>query len=126
MRGKIKNFHFAFKILKFVIDLTIYIFTEDILIIWIGIILTGEFIGYVAAVCTTIAYIPQAVKVYKTKKTNDISVHMFILISTGVLLWLVYGIILASIPMIIANTLTFILSLYIFIMKIRLDYSKPK
>ena len=85
--------------------------------------MTGEFIGYIAAVCTTIAYVPQAVKVYKTKKTNDISIHMFILILTGVLFWLVYGIIIASVPMIIANTLTFLLSLYIFVMKIKLDYS---
>ena len=84
--------------------------------------MTGEFIGYVAAVCTTIAYVPQAVKVHRTQRTNDISMHMFILISTGVLLWLVYGIIIASIPMIIANSLTFVLSLYIFIMKIKLDY----
>ena len=87
--------------------------------------MTGEFIGYAAAVCTTIAYIPQVVKVYKTNKTNDISIGMFILMSIGVLLWLIYGIIISSIPMIIANALTFILSFYIFIMKIKLDYYKP-
>jgi MtN3 and saliva related transmembrane protein len=88
--------------------------------------LTGELIGYTAAVLTTVAYVPQAIKIYKTKKTNDISMGMFILISTGVLLWLVYGIIIGSIPMILANFITFILSLYIFIMKIKLEYYKPE
>jgi len=87
---------------------------------------TGDLIGYTAAVCTTIAYIPQVIKVIKTKKTNDISTAMFILISGGVLLWLIYGIILVSIPMIIANGVTFILSFYIFIMKIKLDHFKTE
>ena len=92
----------------------------------IGPNVTGEFIGYIAAVCTTIAYVPQVIKVHKTKKTNDISAGMFILISTGVLLWLIYGIIIASMPIIIANSVTFIFSVYIFIMKIKLDYYKLK
>jgi MtN3 and saliva related transmembrane protein len=83
-------------------------------------------IGYIAAICTTIAYIPQVVKIHKTRKTTDISTGMFVLISTGVLLWLVYGIILMSIPMILANMVTFILSLYIFIMKVKLDYLKSE
>jgi MtN3 and saliva related transmembrane protein len=52
--------------------------------------LTGDFVGYTAAIRATIAYIPQVVKVIKTKKTNDISTAMFVLISGGVLLWLIY------------------------------------
>jgi MtN3 and saliva related transmembrane protein len=88
--------------------------------------LTGDFIGYTAAVCTTIAYVPQILKVIKTKKTNDISIAMFVLISSGVFLWLIYGIILVSIPIIIANAITFIFSSYIFIMKIKLDHIKSK
>ena len=88
--------------------------------------MTGDFIGYTAAVCTTIAYVPQILKVIKTKKTNDISIAMFVLISSGVFLWLIYGIILVSIPIIIANAITFIFSSYIFIMKIKLDHIKSK
>jgi MtN3 and saliva related transmembrane protein len=128
VRGKIKNFHPAFKILKFVIYSLIYIFTDRIFLLknTIGHNVTGDLIGYTAAVCTTIAYIPQVIKVIKTKKTNDISTAMFILISGGVLLWLIYGIILVSIPMIIANGVTFILSFYIFIMKIKLDHFKTE
>jgi MtN3 and saliva related transmembrane protein len=85
-----------------------------------------DFIGYIAAICTTIAYVPQALKVYKTKKTTDISMGMFSLISTGVILWLIYGISIGSVPMIIANSITFVLSSYIFIMKIKLDYNKTE
>jgi len=92
----------------------------------IGLKLTGEFIGYTAAVCTTIAYIPQMLKIIKTKKTSDISTAMFTLITTGVLLWFIYGIILDAIPIMIANGVTFIFSSYIFIMKIKLDHIKAK
>ena len=87
--------------------------------------MTGDSIGYIAAVCTTVAYVPQAIKVYKTKRTNDISIGMFTLMTIGVLLWFLYGISVGAYPIIIANFITFILSLYIFIMKIKLDYSKP-
>ncbi len=79
-------------------------------------------IGYIAAAFTTIAYIPQAVKVYKTRRTNDISLGMFTLVTAGVLLWFIYGIMISSVPVMAANFVTFLLSLYILIMKIRLDY----
>jgi MtN3 and saliva related transmembrane protein len=128
MRGKIKNFHPAFKILQFAIYRPIIIFTSVYIFlnIMIGLKLTGEFIGYTAAVCTTIAYIPQMLKIIKTKKTSDISTAMFTLITTGVLLWFIYGIILDAIPIMIANGVTFIFSSYIFIMKIKLDHIKAK
>ncbi len=79
-------------------------------------------IGYIAAACTTIAFVPQAFKVYKTKRTNDISLGMFTLTTVGVLLWFFYGIMIWSLPVMAANFVTFLLSLYIFIMKIKLDY----
>lgn len=77
------------------------------------------YIGYFAAFCTTAAFIPQAFKVYKTRQTKDISLGMFFLLITGVVLWLVYGILLNSIPIISANLVTFGLSTYILIVKIR-------
>jgi MtN3 and saliva related transmembrane protein len=80
-----------------------------------------NFIGYLCAALTTIAFIPQAIKVYKTKQTEDISFGMMSLMTTGVGLWVVYGFLLNAIPVIVANVLTFILSLYILIMKIRID-----
>jgi MtN3 and saliva related transmembrane protein len=81
-------------------------------------------IGYIAAFCTTAAFIPQVVKVYKTQKTNDISFGMFFLMLAGVGLWLVYGLLVNSYPIIAANFVTFLFALYIFIMKIKLDALK--
>ena len=78
-------------------------------------------IGYVAAMCTTIAFIPQAIKVFKTKQTKDISIGMFLLMNIGLIFWTIYGIMIFSYPIIIANLLTLILALYILFMKIKLD-----
>ncbi len=77
--------------------------------------------GYLAAACTTISFIPQAVKVYRTKSAKDISLGMFSLMTAGVLFWLIYGIMLNSPPIIVANAVTLFLSLYILVMKIKLD-----
>lgn len=78
-------------------------------------------LGFTAAICTTIAFIPQAVKVYRTKHTKDISLGMFSLLNLGFVLWLIYGIILNSYPIILANAVTIIFAVYILITKIRLD-----
>lgn len=80
-----------------------------------------DLIGYAAAFCTTFAFIPQALKVYKTKRTNDISLGMFVLMSSGVFGWLIYGILLNAWPVIAANTVTFLLAFFILVLKIRYD-----
>ena len=77
-----------------------------------------ELVGYAAAFLTTVAFVPQAYKVYKTNQTKDLSLSLFITFSLGVFMWLLYGILLQSIPMIIANTMTLLLSLYILYKKI--------
>lgn len=79
-------------------------------------------IGYLAAICTTIAFIPQAIKVYKSKHTQDISIGMFLLMNAGLAFWLIYGIMILSYPIILANALTIIFALYILYMKIKVDY----
>ena len=76
-------------------------------------------VGYVAAFCTTAAFIPQALKVYKTKQTRDISLGMFSLMTAGLVFWLVYGLLLNAAPIIAANSVTLIFAVYIFIMKLR-------
>jgi MtN3 and saliva related transmembrane protein len=76
-----------------------------------------EMIGLGAAFCTTIAFLPQVLQIYRTRVTQGISIGMYLIFSTGVLLWLTYGIILASPALIIANSLTFILSMMVLIMK---------
>lgn len=78
-------------------------------------------IGYIAAFCTTAAFIPQAYKVFKSRRTKDISLGMFSLLTVGVFLWLIYGFIVYSAPIILANLVTLLLALYIFAMKIKLD-----
>ncbi len=81
-----------------------------------------NFLGYLAAFCTTFAFIPQAVKVHKTKSTDDISLGMFTLMTIGLFCWMIYGILLNAAPVILANLITLILSFYIFVMKLK--YSK--
>ena len=78
-----------------------------------------KYIGFFAAFCTTIAFVPQAIKVYKSKSTKDISLYMFLIFTIGVLSWLIYGIIIFNLPVILANAVTLALSLFILICKLR-------
>jgi len=76
-------------------------------------------IGSAAATLTTAAFIPQAWKVWRTKHTADISMGMYILFTIGVALWLTYGILLESWPIIAANSLTLALAGAVLAMKIK-------
>ena len=78
-----------------------------------------NYIGFFAAFCTTISFLPQVIKVYKTKSTKDISLYMFLIFTIGTFCWLIYGIIESSLPIIIANTITLILSAIILLYKIK-------
>lgn len=66
----------------------------------------NEIIGLIAAVCTTFAFIPQVMKVWKTKQTKDLSLRMYSIMFIGILLWLVYGIRIDSLSIILANVVT--------------------
>jgi MtN3 and saliva related transmembrane protein len=78
-----------------------------------------ETIGLVAGLLTTTAFIPQVWKIYRTKSGKDISARMFSLFSAGIVLWLVYGILLQSLPLILSNAVTLVLSLTIIALKLR-------
>ena len=78
-----------------------------------------EWIGYLAAGLTTVAFVPQAVKTIRTRDTRGISLWMYGIFTLGVACWLVYGIALRSWPMIAANTITFALSAMILSLKLR-------
>jgi len=78
-----------------------------------------EIIGYLAAFGTTISFLPQAVKTIQTKDTSGISLGMYALFTTGTLLWLIYGIMSGSLPVAVANSITFIFASIILIYKIR-------
>lgn len=78
-------------------------------------------IGSVAAVCTTIAFVPQLARVYRRKTARDISLVMFTVFSVGEVLWLVYGIFIHSLPVILANATTLALCLAILSLKLHYD-----
>ena len=80
---------------------------------------TASIIGYFAGAITTIAFIPQVIKIWKTKSTKDISLITFVAFCLGVFLWMIYGIILHSKPVIIANSIGFVLGIIIIILKIK-------
>lgn len=77
-----------------------------------------DLLGYLAAFCTTAAFFPQALQVYRTRRTQDLSLGMFLLFTTGVALWLGYGVLIDSAPVYVANTLTLLLAGYILYMKL--------
>lgn len=81
----------------------------------------NDFGGYISALCTTAAFIPQAIKVYRTKQADDISLGMILLMTVGVGFGIIYGILIKAIPVITVNVLIFVLALYILIMKIKSD-----
>ena len=68
----------------------------------------AEFIGYVAAFLTTISFFPQAVKTLRSGDTRSISLGMYALFTSGVMLWSIYGVIVADGPVLIANLITLI------------------
>ena len=78
-----------------------------------------NWIGTLAGVFTTIAFIPQVAKTWKTQSARDISLLMFLLFSSGVLLWLIYGVLLHAMPIIIANGITLSLSASILVLKLK-------
>lgn len=85
-----------------------------------------EWIGFVAAFCTTSAFVPQLVRVVKLRSAREISLGTFMLFTVGVALWLVYGLYARSMPVIVSNVVTFCLSLSILIMKLKYDRDAMK
>ena len=80
-----------------------------------------EWTGYAAAFCTTVAFVPQLVRVVKLRSARDISLGMFLVFSVGVLLWLIYGIAIGSKPVMASNGATLVLSVSILVLKLRYD-----
>ncbi len=80
-----------------------------------------EDLGFVAAFCTTAAFVPQLVRVVRLRSARDLSLPTFLLFSVGVLLWLVYGLYTGSKPVIASNVVTLVLSVSILALKLRYD-----
>ncbi|MBX2970016.1 MAG: SemiSWEET family sugar transporter [Cyclobacteriaceae bacterium] len=80
---------------------------------------TIQLLGLLAGSCTTAAFIPQVVKTWKSRSTKDLSLGMFSIFCTGVVLWLVYGLLVMDIPVIIANLVTLVLASFLLFLKLR-------
>ncbi len=78
-----------------------------------------QIIGYIAAICTSLSFLPQALKVIKTKDTEALSLSMYSIFTFGVIMWLVYALLIWDMPMIFANTVTLTLALIIFLLKVK-------
>ncbi len=77
--------------------------------------------GFIAGMCTTSAFLPQVVKIFRTRKTEDISLFMYIILTTGILLWIIYGSLNGDIPLVLANGITFIFASSILVLKLRYE-----
>jgi MtN3 and saliva related transmembrane protein len=76
-------------------------------------------LGLTAGVLTTLSFLPQVLKAWRSRSTRDISLGMFSMFCTGVFLWVVYGFLVADVPVIAANVVTFLLAATILVLKLR-------
>ncbi len=80
--------------------------------------------GYIAASLTTFAFLPQLIKILRTKSAFDVSITMLLVFIVGLIFWIIYALRINSLPVLIANIITLILNLSILILKIK--YSKTE
>lgn len=78
-----------------------------------------EWLGYVAATLTTLAFVPQAAKTIRSRDTHSISLGMYAVFTVGIVFWFGYGLVLDSWPMIVSNAITFVLAATILVLKLR-------
>lgn len=78
-----------------------------------------EWYGYAAAVLTTAAFVPQAIKTIRSRDTRSISLGMYVIFTAGIAFWFLYGLALGSWPMILSNIVTFLLAATILVLKLR-------
>ena len=78
-----------------------------------------EWMGYLAAVLTTVAFVPQALKTIRSRDTGGISLAMYVVFTIGIACWFGYGVWLGSWPMILSNIVTFALAATILALKLK-------
>ena len=76
-------------------------------------------IGLIAGILTTVAFVPQVIKTWRSHSTHDISLAMFAIFTTGVFAWLLYGLMIEDLPIVVANAVTLALAGSILVMKLR-------
>jgi MtN3 and saliva related transmembrane protein len=77
-----------------------------------------DLFGYAAGILTTVAFLPQVIKTYASRSARDISLHMYVIFTIGILLWLVHGLLAGSGPVVAANSVGLVLSLSMVVMKV--------
>ncbi|MFZ4536037.1 SemiSWEET transporter [Propionivibrio sp.] len=80
---------------------------------------TTSIIGFIAAILTTVSFVPQVLKVWRTRSAKDVSLGMYLLFTLGIAAWLVYGVLIESWPVILANVVTLILAGAVLVMKLK-------
>lgn len=76
-------------------------------------------IGIIAGIFTTVSFVPQLVKIFKTKRGKDISLYMYVVLTTGIVMWLIYGFLIKELPIILANAVAFVLCSIIILMRVK-------
>lgn len=85
-----------------------------------------DLIGYGAACLTTLSFVPQTWKTFRTRDVSGISLSMYSLFTVGVTGWLVYGVLMGSWPIIVANAVTLSLSCAVLVMKLRFESARVR
>ncbi len=78
-----------------------------------------EYIGFLAGTLTTAAFVPQVWKSLRTGSVEDLSIGMLLMFNLGVALWIAYGWAMNALPVIVANVLTFLLTIPLLVLKFR-------
>ncbi len=79
----------------------------------------ADLLGAIAGILTTLAFVPQVWRVWKTRSTRDISLGMYLVFTTGVGFWLAYGLVLGAWPIVVANSVTLMLTGTVLALKLR-------
>jgi len=79
------------------------------------------YIGLAAGFCTTVAFLPQVIKTWKSKSAKDLSLGMYSIFCMGIILWLTYGILVSDLPIILTNAATLIFAISILYFKFRFN-----
>lgn len=83
-----------------------------------------EVLGLAAGCMTTCSFIPQVVRTYRSRSVSDISLRMYLLLCAGIAMWVVYGIMIGSVSVVAANSVSLCLTLAILVMKIKFRHER--
>ena len=86
----------------------------------------SDALGYLAATLTTVSFLPQAWRTYRTKDVSGISLKMYTIFTAGIAVWLAYGVVLGETPMMVANSTSLVLACSVLVMKLKYGKRQKK